>query len=67
LLWVLEYLVMPFRLANTPATFQNLMKKILWHLIDQEVVVYIDDILIYTHDMKQYKILVKEVLTRVHV
>jgi hypothetical protein len=28
--------------------------------------VYIDNILIYTHDMKQYKILVKEALSRLH-
>jgi hypothetical protein len=53
-----EYLVMPFRLANTPTIFQNVMIEILWDLINKGVMVYIDNIQIYTHDMKQYEILV---------
>ena len=41
-----EYLVMPFGLANAPATFQDMMNEILRDLIDHGVVVYIDDIVI---------------------
>lgn len=59
-----EYLVMPFGLANAPATFQNMMTEILRDLIDQGVVVYIDDILIYSTTEEEHELLVREVLRR---
>ncbi|GJP39741.1 hypothetical protein CLOM_g24084, partial [Closterium sp. NIES-68] len=49
-----EYLVMPFGLTNAPATFQAEMNHILCLLLDECVVVYLDDILIYSRDMQQY-------------
>ncbi|GJP81094.1 hypothetical protein CLOP_g11277 [Closterium sp. NIES-67] len=49
-----EYLVMPFGLTNAPATFQAKMNHILCPLLDECMVVYLDDILIYSHDMKQH-------------
>ncbi|GJP45979.1 hypothetical protein CLOM_g5322 [Closterium sp. NIES-68] len=49
-----DYLVMPFGLTNAPATFQAEMNHILRPLLDECVVVYLDDILIYSRDMKQY-------------
>ncbi|CAI7884127.1 unnamed protein product [Closterium sp. NIES-53] len=49
-----EYLVMPFGLTNTPATFQAEMNHILRPLLDECVVVYLDNILIYSRDMKQH-------------
>ncbi|CAI7891433.1 unnamed protein product [Closterium sp. NIES-54] len=49
-----EYLVMPFELTNAPATFQAEMNHILRPLLDECVVVYLDDILIYSRDMKQH-------------
>ncbi len=39
---------MPFRLTNTPATFQSYINKILAEKLDVFVIVYLDDILIYT-------------------
>jgi len=56
--------VMSFGLCNAPVTFQAMMDHILHDLLDKGVVVYIDDILIYSQTQKEHEILVKEVLAR---
>ena len=43
-----EYKVRPFGLVNVPATFQAMMNTILAEFLDHEVVVYLDEILIYS-------------------
>ncbi len=48
-----EYQVMPFGLSNVPASFQGYINKILAEKLDIFVVVYLDDILIYTEDSGQ--------------
>ena len=55
---------MPFGLVNAPATFQTMMNEILREFLDQGVVVYIDDILIYTKTVKEHITLVRKVLQR---
>ena len=45
-----EYQVMPFGLMNAPASFQGYINKILAEKLDIFVIVYLDDILIYTKD-----------------
>jgi hypothetical protein len=59
-----EFMVMPFGLTNAPATFQDMMNHILKDLIDESVVVYIDDVLIYAQTEEKHDLLVKEVLKR---
>ena len=48
-----KYQVMPFRLSNTPASFQGYINKILADKLDIFVIVYLDDILIYIEDQGQ--------------
>ena len=45
-----EYQVMPFGLTNAPGSFQGYVNKILAEKLDIFVIVYLDDILIYTKD-----------------
>ena len=59
-----EYKVMPFGLVNVPATFQAMMNHILLEFLDHGVVVYLDNILIYSKNQKEHKVLVKKVLER---
>ena len=48
-----KYQVMPFGLSNTPATFQGYINKILTEKLDIFIVVYLDNILIYTKNPGQ--------------
>jgi len=57
-----EWFVMPFGLTNAPTAFQQFMNNIFSDLLDVCVVIYLNDILIYSNNMSKHHWHVKEVL-----
>ena len=59
-----EYLVMPFGLTNAPATFQELINNTLREYLDNFVVAYLDDVLIFSRTYEEHVQHVKKVLKK---
>jgi len=50
-----EWNVMPFGLTNAPAAFQQFVNSILSDMLDVCVVIYLDNILIYSEDIESHQ------------
>ena len=59
-----EFLVMPMGLTNAPATFQHFMNDIFQDMSNVFVVVYLDDILMYSESEALHRNHIRRVLTR---
>ena len=50
-----EFLFMPFRVTNAPATFMDFMNQVFKHFLDEFVIVFIDDILVYSKSFAEHE------------
>ncbi|KAG1930726.1 hypothetical protein F2P79_022123, partial [Pimephales promelas] len=55
---------MPFGLSNSPSVFQAFVNEIFWDMLHQRVIVYSDDILIYSDSLEEHVQDVRSVLKR---
>jgi hypothetical protein len=50
-----EYMVMSFGLTNAPAYFMYLMNKVFMEYLDKFVMVFVDDILVYSRSEEEHE------------
>ena len=59
-----EFLVMSFGLTNAPAAFMDLMNRVFEEYLDKFIIVFIDDILVYSRTMEEHELHLKIVLEK---
>ena len=59
-----EYTVMSFGLTNAPTYFMSMMNKVFMEFLDKFVVVFIDDILVYSKNEEEHKEYLRLVLEK---
>ena len=57
-----EFLVLPFGLTNAPATFMHLMHSIFREYLDSFIVIFLDDILVYSKGLREHVTHVRQTL-----
>ncbi|GBG73320.1 hypothetical protein CBR_g13039 [Chara braunii] len=62
-----EWVVMPFGLTNAPATFQAAMTTEFRDLLDHNVLIYLDDILVYSRTLDEHIVHLRAVLDRLRL
>ncbi|GBG61902.1 hypothetical protein CBR_g26066 [Chara braunii] len=62
--WHYEFIVMPFGLTNTPSTFQRCMNDMFRPWLDRFVVVYLDDILVFSKTLQEHQGHLRQVLEK---
>ncbi|CAO1614203.1 unnamed protein product [Parajaminaea phylloscopi] len=59
-----EYLAMPFGLCNAPSAFQRWMNSIFGDLIPRKLMVYLDDIIVFSQDEQEHRATLHELFKR---
>ena len=57
-----KFVVMPFGLTNTPEAFMDLMNRVCRPMLDRSMIVFIEDILVYSRSMEQHEEHLSEIL-----
>ena len=61
-----EFIRMPFGLSGAPAIFQRLMDEVLGELLWKTVIVYLDDIIVFTRDWEEHLRVLSQVIDKLH-
>ena len=62
-----KFLIMPFGLCNAPATFQATMNDIFRDQLDKSVIIYIDDLLVYSKSHEEHRVHLQQVLEKMQL
>ena len=58
-----QFTVMPFGLMSAPSTFQRMMNRVFFDLLDEGVLCYLDDLLIYSKSVQEHRIILDKVFS----
>ena len=59
-----EFLVMPFGVTNAPAQFMNMMNDVLDDYLEKFVLIFLDDVLVYSANLEEHAEHLRKILER---
>ncbi|KAL1190816.1 RNA-directed DNA polymerase-like protein [Cardamine amara subsp. amara] len=59
-----EFVVMPFGLTNAPDAFMRLMNSVFQEYLDEFVIIFIDDILVFSKRLEEHEVQLRVVLAK---